>query len=105
MNLKDYLDFKNYKCIYKFITGKHGTRIGVLLGCAFNDQKVWRIGWSLRDKKDPFRFDKAKAINIAFGRAMMGSTVPIPPSIYLEYQRFFDRCSRYFKDCIGGGNT
>jgi len=100
---KDHPDLKNYRCIFKYITGKHGQRIGVILGCVKNNEKVFNIGWSLRDRKDPVRFDNDKALKIAFGRAVKGSNVPLPHSIEIEYLRFSDRCFKYFKGCVMDG--
>ena len=97
-NLKNASEgLKNYRCIYKYLKGKHGQRIGVLLGCIKNDEQAFNIGWSLCHKKD--RFDKEKAVKVAFLRSVNGSAAPLPRAISTEYQQFVDRCFRYFKNC------
>lgn len=64
---------------------------------AIREDNEVSIGWSLCKKKSDV-FNKDRAFNIAFGRAVLGSRIEVPHSIRADLLRFYDRASRYFKN-------
>lgn len=89
----------NVPVIYKFIKGKHGTLKGCILATANG------IGWSLACHKRndcqmtiiEDKFNKQRAIEIAFGRAEKGCKDALPHSVKPHFEEMTKRASKYFK--------
>ena len=78
------------KRLIQFVRNDKGVPIGCFVGFDKNN-----IGWSLCNKKD--KWDRKKAKEIASGRAVLGSSTPVPKSIYGDWLKFCERCEKYFK--------
>ena len=74
--------------------------IGVLAAVPTKDGKVVGIGWSMCNKAANDKFDKKRGLSIAIGRASKLSNAPIPHSLYRNYNKFVDRCGKYYKDKV-----
>ena len=84
------------KEIRQYIRNKDRSPKGVFIAVRDSNMKdVVSIGWSLCHKND--KYDKARAEQIAYNRALKYSTVAIPQSICMELDNFVSRCERYFK--------
>lgn len=91
------------KEIVKYIRGKKGSKIGVLIGMK-DDFGIVRIGWSAyAASTEVVPFSKEKGITIAKARAvhprLERDTVfqTLPFSVQKEILPFIDRCKRYFR--------
>jgi hypothetical protein len=84
------------KTLIQFV--RRGGKVrGVLV--AMKHGKGFRVGCSLCRKTDMpknNRFDKKHAIEIAVGRIVLNDTT-IPLSMKKDYEKFVDRCRRYYK--------
>lgn len=76
--------------LLKYVKGKFGKRIGVVVAVDSN-----KVGWSKLNRRD--RWDKVKGINIALGRAFNGSKVRVPDSIKKDVSLIEERAKKYFK--------
>lgn len=82
----------------KKIPSKNRRAIGVLAAVARGDAEKIHIGWSLCAKGRGDKFDKARGLQIALGRSLVGSTAEVPDSIAEQINCFSARACRYFKD-------
>ena len=56
------------------------------------------IGWSKCNLSAGDRFNRAEGVRIAYARSETQSTQDIPITMEVEYNAFFDRATKYFKD-------
>lgn len=84
--------------------------IGPLIGCVVARRVRTRnyltgqftsgisIGWSKVNVSAGDEFDKEKAVEIARGRAIVGSSPAVPRQIIPIYNKMVERASSYFKN-------
>jgi hypothetical protein len=63
---------------------------------AFKSDGEIHIGWSKCNKLD--RFDKVRGLEIACGRATVGSHTPMPRVVKKYIDEFINRADRYFNN-------
>lgn len=63
-----------------------------------NDPLAVVIGWSRCNQAAGDRFDRKEGTRIAYARSAVGSISPVPQSMRLEYELFYLRAKRYFRD-------
>jgi len=56
------------------------------------------IGWSRCNNAAGDRFNRKEGTRIAYARSSVGSRAPVPDSMRIEYEQFYLRAKRYFKD-------
>ena len=75
----------------QYVYNKKNQRVGVVVAVGKD-----RIGWS-RCNLGKERFDRVRGIDIACGRAVVGSAVPVPHDIRGTMAFMAERANRYFK--------
>jgi hypothetical protein len=80
--------------LFKRIRNNKGNPKGVLIAMPINDTEVG-IGWSLSSSKD--NFDLSMGKRIAEGRTSAFEPEKMPHSIRVDFNKFAQRCERYFK--------
>jgi hypothetical protein len=85
--------------IFKVLRNQHGP-VGIVLAAKNPLTGKVGIGWSRCNVNAGEKFDKARGIKMATGRALMrGGVDPLPQSMHAEYATMVKRAVRYFKDC------
>lgn len=87
-NKKDEEDHKGM--LVKYVRNNKNSKIGVVVATGRD-----RVGWSMCHRLD--KFDKAKALKIAKGRAERGSNVSLPGVIFNDYNAMTDRSERFYQ--------
>ena len=81
--------------LVEFVRDKNGHRVGVVVAVGSET-----VGWSAYNTKVERmvgnKFDRKRAIDIAMGRANIGSDVRIPRHIQPIVDRMMDRSARYY---------
>lgn len=62
-----------------------------------SNPSLFSVGWSKKNRKDKI-FSKARALQIATGRAENGSNVKIPDEIYDPLHIMLHRGAKFFRD-------
>ena len=78
------------KMLTKYVRDERGKRVGVVVATGKTN-----VGWSLCHRTD--RWDRAKALTIAEGRAINGSSKEIPHTVQYDFDCMVDRASRFYK--------
>lgn len=76
--------------LVKYVRNDKRAKIGVVVAIGKG-----QVGWSMCHRLD--KFDKAKAIKIAKGRADRGSNVTLPGAIFNDYNAMTDRSERFYQ--------
>ena len=94
-------------CLIQFVKNKQNQRVGVLVAIPDPGAHLYRIGYS-KCNMWAERFNRERALEIAFGRAQANCDLTKMPKSWLRnglYHQFMDRCDRYYKeDKIAGRN-
>ena len=99
-------EINGVRVIYKFKRNKHGKAIGCILVCKHPDPNlvwngsdpIWSVGWSLCSPTAKDKFNKQRALDIAFGRAYKMAVDDVPSSLKVDVAEMAKRANRYFKD-------
>lgn len=71
-------------------------RKGVMVAIPVEEEGVVKFGYSLCHTKLD-KFDKEFGKNIAVGRALCDKPLSLPDSMKKDFERFRDRCRKYYK--------
>lgn len=89
----------NGQVIHEYIYDKRRQLKGIWVASPSpSNSSIVSIGWALCNTKQGDRFDKQRAFEIAFGRAVKLSAQDLPQSLEEGYKFFTKRCKRYYKD-------
>jgi hypothetical protein len=80
--------------IVEHVKNRHGNRIGTVVATRVGNDIL--LGWS-KCKTRLDKFDPKRGVQIAMGRAVMGSHIPVASSLQFAYDAMKERASRYFK--------
>lgn len=88
--------------IVEYVKKRDGRKVGVLIGKSDWEDGTISFGWSkYAEAKESGPFNKRKALEIAVNRAYACrpyAKEDLPFAIQKEFDRFKDRCTRYFKE-------
>lgn len=89
----------NIKGIHAYVYNTKRHPVGVLAAqpSEANPNEVI-IGWSRCNFSAGDRFNRAEGVRIAYARSATGSTRDIPMTMQEDYDAFYDRATKYFKD-------
>jgi hypothetical protein len=75
---------------------KNGNLIGAVVGVKIDSQS-FGVGWSQCNINKGDIFDKNRALIIARGRAIKGTSSSMPINVREIYSHMVERCNRYFQ--------
>lgn len=75
---------------------KKGKRIGMFVALRYSENDKATIGYSLCSKEDTYNDELAE--KIAVSRAISKKPFDIPFSLIEDFDRFYGRAKRYYKD-------
>lgn len=76
--------------IFQYVRNRQNQRVGIVVACSKE-----QVGWSACKKGD--RFNKERGMEIAIGRASVGSEVKPPLYVSFTLEIMKERAERYFK--------
>jgi len=74
---------------------RKGKRVGMFVGVKMPNGKA-RLGYSLCSKYDIY--NQELAMKIAISRAESNKGWEVPSSLLVDFEYFYERCQRYFKE-------
>lgn len=91
--------YNDIKGIHAYVYNNKRHPVGVLAARPSEAEPgVVVIGWSRCKQSAGDRFNRQEGTRIAYSRSAVGSVTPVPQSMRLEYEQFYLRAKRYFKD-------